>query len=204
MARPLAQGHQEQRARIRDRAARAFAQLGYASASMADLAQACAVSKAALYHYYDSKETILFEALEDYTARLQALVDATVGGDPAPCTPAAARAALVALVHALLREYAQSHSYHVSLLNDVKFLGVAQRAIIRAQERAVVDRITALIAAAFPGRVAADRQSATTMALLGMLNFSFAWWDPEGPLGPDGLAELVVDLWFHGLAEKPV
>jgi len=55
MARPRAHNHDDNRALIRDRAAAAFARLGYASASMADLAQACDVSKASLYHYYDSK-----------------------------------------------------------------------------------------------------------------------------------------------------
>lgn len=167
---------------------------------MADLAQACSISKAALYHYFASKEAILFEALDDYTRQLQTLVLAIVG-EPMPMRDQAqARAALGDLVKALLHRYADSHDFHVSLLNDVKFLGEAQRAAIRAQERTVVDSITALIGQAFPAQAASANRSAVTMSLLGMLNFSFAWWKPEGSLDADGLADLMIDLWFHGLA----
>ncbi len=199
MARPRAERHDQQRALIRDLAARAFSRLGYASASMADLAQACQISKAALYHYFENKEAILFEALDDYTLRLQALVRQEVAGPVHSMGTTQSRAALVAVIHRLLHMYADSHSYHVSLLNDVKFLAEAQRETIRAQEREVVDLITALIERAFPGRIERRHRSATTMSLLGMINFTFAWWDPAGPLDADGLADLVVDLWFRGL-----
>lgn len=201
MARPRADTHDQQRALIRDQAAQEFARLGYASASMADLAQACSVSKAALYHYFDSKETILFEALDSYTHRLQALTrtDSDSNSGVNDLSPTQAQARLAGLVKALLAEYANSHSYHVSLLHDVKFLGPAQREAIQAQERAVVHHVGNLINRAFPGRIDPDKRSATTMSLLGMINFSFAWWDPKGPLNPEQLADLMIDLWWRAL-----
>ena len=48
-------------------------ELGYASASMAQLAEGCGTSKAGLYHYFPSKEAILFESLDRYTRRLAGL-----------------------------------------------------------------------------------------------------------------------------------
>tara|TARA_R110002049_G_scaffold114546_2_gene265714 strand:- start:561 stop:1226 length:666 start_codon:yes stop_codon:yes gene_type:complete len=201
MARPRAETHEQQRDLIRDRAAIAFARLGYASASMADLAQACEVSKAALYHYFDSKEAILFEALDAYTRRLQELtLSYTNDGETDSLSTAQARDRLASLITALLTEYADSHSYHVSLLTDVKFLGASQREKITAQEREVVRRIGRLIDRAFPGRIEPARRSATTMALLGMINFTFAWWDPHGALDARQLGQLMIDLWWRGLS----
>ncbi len=201
MARPRADTHDQQRQMIRHQAAREFARRGYASAPMADLARACSVSKAALYHYFNSKEAILFEALDQYMIRLQELTRKfrTAANDSTDDSAAAARERLAGLVRALLVEYAQSHNYHVCLLNDVKFLGATEREHITGLERDVVNTISVLIEQAFPGRIDPSARSATTMALLGMVNFTFAWWDPDGELNERQLADLMIDLWWRGL-----
>ncbi|MGE3865078.1 MAG: TetR/AcrR family transcriptional regulator, partial [Burkholderiaceae bacterium] len=75
MPRPKALDYEQQRDRILELAVRAFAEIGYPSASMAQLAQACGTSKGRLYHYYPSKEAILFDSLQRYTQRLNLIVD---------------------------------------------------------------------------------------------------------------------------------
>ncbi|MCQ4438559.1 TetR/AcrR family transcriptional regulator, partial [Clostridioides difficile] len=42
--------------------------------SMSDLATASGTSKARLYHYYESKEAILFDLLDRYTNRLMLII----------------------------------------------------------------------------------------------------------------------------------
>lgn len=201
MARPRANNHDQQRQTIRDQAAREFARLGYASASMSDLAKACSVSKAALYHYFDSKEAILFEALDQYVCRLQTLTTSfhVAANESSADSAETARNQLAALIKGLLAEYAHSHNYHVCLLNDVKFLGPIQRDRITSMQRDVVKTISQQIDRAFPGRIDPSVRSATTMALLGMVNFTFAWWNPDGDLDEQQLAELMIDLWWRGL-----
>ncbi len=71
MARPKAASFDVQRGAIRDAAARLFADKGYASASIADIAAACGVSKALLYHYYRDKEHLLYDIAASYVERLQ-------------------------------------------------------------------------------------------------------------------------------------
>ena len=74
MARPKAASYDAQRGAIRDTAAQLFAEKGYASASIAEIAAACGVSKALLYHYYRDKEDLLFDVALCYVERLRALV----------------------------------------------------------------------------------------------------------------------------------
>ena len=74
MARTKAPDFEAQREQNLDLAAAAFANSSYPSTSMADLAAACGTSKARLYHYYESKEAILFDLLDRYTRRLMLLV----------------------------------------------------------------------------------------------------------------------------------
>lgn len=199
MARPKASDYDAQRDAILALAASAFAELGYASASMSQLAQACGTSKARLYHYFPGKEALLFESLDRYTRRLLARVDDVRGRGLAP------REELAELVRTLLVEYRDSRPYHVSLLNDVKFLAPEQRGRIEAQQRAVVAALAATIDRAAPGRFTPAERTPATMALLGMINFTFAWLRPDGPMSYERYAELVVDLWERGVrAEPPV
>ncbi len=193
MARPKASDYDAQRDRILALASAAFAQLGYASASMSQLAVACGTSKARLYHYFPSKESLLFESLDRYTRRLVERVREVRGLGLAP------RDELAALVRTLLVEYRDSRERHVSLLNDVKFLPPAQRAHVQAQEREVVDALADTLHRVAPGRFAPAERKPATMALLGMINFTFAWLRPDGPMSYERYAELVIDLWERGV-----
>jgi len=61
-----------------------------------------------------------------------------------------------------------------------------------------VDAIRATIARAYPQRPAASLKP-LTMALLGMINFTFAWLRPDGPMSYEQFAEMAIGLWRHGL-----
>lgn len=194
MARPRAADYGAQRDRILALAVEAFARAGYTGASMADLARACAISKATLYHYYPSKQALLFEALDRYTRRLAAIAEGEAIRALAP------RQALAEAVKALMAEYRHSGAYHVVLLQELKWLSPEQRETIRAQQRSVVGRLGALIDRVAPGAIAPAERSAITMALLGMINFTFAWLKPDGPVSHERFAELAASLWLEGLA----
>jgi hypothetical protein len=48
--------------------------------------------------------------------------------------------------------------------------------------------------------VTAANQTPMTMMLLGMINWTFTWLRPGGPLSYSAFAEEVIDLLEHGLA----
>lgn len=194
MARPKSSDYEQQRNEILRLATAAFAELGYPSASMAQLAHACGTSKARLYHYFPSKEAMLYESLDRYTQRLGQRVAAVKSERLAP------RDELVAMLRALLAEYRESRPWHVALLNDVKFLPPEQRDRIKAQERAVVDALSQTLERVAPSRFMAAEKKPATMALLGMINFTFAWLRPDGPMSYERYADLVSELWLKGVA----
>ena len=70
MARTQAADYEAQRRAILDHAAEAFADAGYAACTMADIARRSGASKARLYHYYESKEAILYDLLDRHTREL--------------------------------------------------------------------------------------------------------------------------------------
>jgi AcrR family transcriptional regulator len=187
-----APGAPGQAALILEQAARAFAERGYATASMSELAAACGVSKALLYHYYDGKDAILFDLLDRYMKRLLAIVDAVQALRLEP------RAHLRALIREFLAEYENSRLRHVALVNDTRLLASSQRARIVAQQRKVVTAFSQAVGRACPA-IAPARRKPAAMLLFGMINWTFTWLEPEGKLSYAEYADMVIAVIEHGL-----
>jgi AcrR family transcriptional regulator len=198
MARPKSSQHEIKRDEILDVAAQCFAQRSYAAASMNDIAAAGGTSKARLYHYYESKESILFDLLDRYTQRLLAIIGQAEA--TAQRRNLDERAALHELVRSFLQEYETSGTRHVALLHDTKFLGDVQRELILDRQRDVVSAVTRFLRRAYPARVTPANQSAVVMMLFGMINWTFTWLRPGGPMSYAAFAEEVIALLERGLA----
>jgi AcrR family transcriptional regulator len=197
MARPKSATFDLKREEILDSAATCFADKSYPAASMNDIAAASGTSKARLYHYYGAKEAILFDLLERYTQRLLSLigqVEAT-----AQRRSLDDRAALHELVRSFLAEYETSATRHVALLNDTKFLGTEQRELILNRQRDVVSAVTRFLCRAYPERVTASNQTAVSMMLFGMINWTFTWLRPGGPMSYAVFAGEVIAMLDGGL-----
>ena len=198
MARTQAADYEDQRARILDDAAEAFADSGYAACSMSDIALRSGASKARLYQYYASKEAILFDLLDRHT---QGLADVAAGVRRRAAEASLdAAAELQLMVASFLEAYRTARTRHIALLNDVKFLGETQRERIVTRERSLVNAFADLLVRAFPGRVTAANQRAVTMMLMGAMNWTFTWLKPDGPLSYGDYAKQVIRVFFDGLA----
>ena len=198
MARPKSATFEFKRDDILNTAAACFATKSYAAASMNDIAAASGTSKARLYHYYGAKEAILFDLLDRYTQRLLALVGQVEAA--AQRRSLDDRAALHELVHAFLLEYETSATRHVALLNDTKFLGDEQRELILNRQRDVVSAVTRFLRRAYPARVTVQNQTAITMMLFGMINWTFTWLRPGGAMSYSAFGDEVVAMLERGLA----
>ncbi|MEZ5704631.1 MAG: TetR/AcrR family transcriptional regulator [Burkholderiaceae bacterium] len=197
MARPKSAFHDLKREEILEVAAQCFARQSFPAATMNDIAAACGTSKARLYHYYESKEAILLDLLDRYTQRLLALIGEAEAR--AQRKNLSEREALYELVRAFLAEYENSATRHVALVSDTKFLGDAQRELIVNRQRDVVAAFTRFLKRAYPTRVTAANQTALTMMLFGMINWTFTWLRPGGPMSYAAFADEVVAVLEGGL-----
>jgi AcrR family transcriptional regulator len=197
MARPRAATYDDQRSRILTEAAALFARRGYTATTMNDVAAACEVSKAALYHYFADKHDLLAHIAFEHVARLEALVD-----EVARAQPDATRR-LDALIRRFTAAYAHAQNEHRVLTEDVKFLRGDDLARITAAQKRVVAAFAQPIAALRPDLEA--QSTALAMLLFGMINWTFTWLKPGGELTHAQLAPMVSQLFFGGLpaAEQP-
>ena len=198
MARPISAAHGLRRDEILNVAAACFARQSYPATSMNDIAAACGTSKARLYHYYDSKDAILFELLERYTQRLLVIIGQVQA--TAHRQALDERATLHELIRAFLREYETSATRHAALLGSTQFLGDEQREVILNRQRDVVAAVTRFLRRAYPDRLNARNQNAIAMTLFGMINWTFTWLRPGGPMSYADFADEVIALLERGLA----
>lgn len=194
MARARARDYTVKREAMLHRAAIVFARDGYDRASMAGLAAECGVSKALLYHYYASKEALLFAILSNH---LQALVDAVEKADDAGL-PAERR--LLGLVSALLEAYRDADAEHRVQVGALSLLPDGQQERLKALERRLVARfaeaVRGLDPAAFDGTALLKP---VTMSLFGMLNWFYMWFREAGPVSREDYAGLATRLLVGGV-----
>ncbi|HWI84229.1 TetR/AcrR family transcriptional regulator [Ramlibacter sp.] len=195
MGRGRSAGYAEQRDLILAQAALLFARGGYPGTSMNQVAEACGLSKATLYHYYRDKYDLLVSIAESHVTRLQAIVGESLAQEQTPAGQ------MRLLIGRLVREYAHAQSAHRVLTEDVKFLQAADRERILDKEREVVNGFARVVAALRPDLTQQALSKPLTMLLFGMINWLFTWMRPEGPLDYDAMAPIVADLFLGGLAQ---
>ncbi|KRB09184.1 MULTISPECIES: TetR/AcrR family transcriptional regulator [Achromobacter] len=175
------------RERILEEAAKLFARSGYDGSSISDLAAAIGVSKAAIYHYYPTKQdiydAIILQVLEGLTQ--------TVGRDVAGAVGGVARLRAFMVGHA--RYFEQHHAQFVTMLIGYSGMALSERedaARLRdSYEKLLRDVIAQGVA---DGAFRALDVAATGRAVLSMLNWMVRWYKP----GQGDSAETIADGYF--------
>lgn len=181
MARKQAADYEEKRDAIVDEAARLFAAKGFSGASLADLAEACAMSKSLFYHYYPSKEAVLYAVMKGHMDDLLTALAEEQSGDPDYDLRGFARK--------LLRLYAGAADRQKVMLYELSHLPPAERRDIVAKERRLIGHVEAIIGRARPGD-GRPMLRAQAMLFFGMLNWTHTWLKAGGPVSRDEVADM--------------
>jgi TetR/AcrR family transcriptional regulator len=194
MARTRAKDYDDKRQAMLHRAAAAFARDGYDRASMAGLAAECGVSKALLYHYYASKEALLFDIIRNH---LNELVEAVEAADDAAIAPAERLGRLVA---ALLEAYRDADAEHQVQLTALRLLPDAEQTELKALERRLVAIFSEAVVGINPQLRGTMLEKPATMSLFGMLNWVYMWFRDDGGLSRQDYAKLATRIFAEGIA----
>lgn len=193
MARTQAAEYDQRRRAIVEAAAALYAQHGFLGASVADLAQRCNTSKSLIYHYYQAKEDILFDVMNTH---VQALDEAAHAISESPERP---EKKLRALAHAFMRLYVGAADRHVVLLNELDNLPKARRAEIVKLQRDLIALVRDMLLEIAPRLETKARAHAAAMLFFGMINWTHTWFDPNGAVSADEIADMAVDVALGGL-----
>ena len=195
MARTRASDFEEKQHGILMSAASVFADQGMDKASMAQIASHCNVSKALLYHYYPSKDDLIFAIIHTHLIEVEASVAAAVD----PALPAEAQ--LRRLVGVVLDTYRGADDAHRVQLIGTAALTEEQKAEIRGVERRIVRHFSAVLRRVNPDLDRPERPllMPVTMSLFGMMNWVYMWFRDGGPITRDDYAEVATTLTLEGI-----
>jgi AcrR family transcriptional regulator len=192
MARTRAEDFDDKRRAILAAAAAVMAEQGPERASMARIAERAEVSKALIYHYFPSRDALVFAIVHDHLADLDAAL--SQADDPGLPPPARLRA----LVHAVIEAYRDADDAHKVQLVGTPALPPEDRARIVTLERRIVRRFAATLAQTAPD-LPPERLMPVTMSLFGMMNWVYMWFRDGGPVTRAAYADLATDLVLGGL-----
>ena len=195
MARTRAADFEEKQRVILDHAAQVFADQGMEKASMSQIATVAQVSKALLYHYYPSKDALIFAIITTHLEGLDAAIEAA--DDPA--LPPQQR--LRKLVGAVLENYRGADNQHKVQLNATSALSEEQKAEITAIERRIVRRFSVVLDQVNPGLNTKERPllMPVTMSLFGMMNWVYMWFRDGGRISREDYADVATTLILEGI-----
>lgn len=195
MARTRATDFEEKQHGILASAAAVFAEQGMDKASMAQIAGHCGVSKALLYHYYPSKDELIFAIIHSHLVDLEAAVAAAL--DPG-LTP---EAQLRALVGVVLDKYRGADDAHKVQLVGSSALTDVQRTTIRGVERQIVRHFSGVLRVINPDLDRPERPllMPVTMSLFGMMNWVYMWFRDGGLITREDYAEMATTLVLEGV-----
>lgn len=195
MARTRANDFEEKQRGILDSAAAVFAEQGMDKASMAQIALAAAVSKASLYHYYPSKDALIFAIIMTHLEELEVAIEEADDPDLPP------KQRLRQLVGAVLENYRGADNEHKVQLNASAALNDAQKAEIMGIERNVVKRFSAVLRDISPDLDSKERPllMPVTMSLFGMMNWVYMWFKEGGRISRDDYADVATTLILEGI-----
>jgi len=177
-------------------AARLFQQRGYDATSMNDVAASLKLSKGGLYHHFQSKDEILFEIMNHAMDITEERVLGPVRGIANP------EERLRALIRLHIEVVLSPRDREITvMLHENHPLPPALRRRINGRKKDYIHFLENLIAEIQGSRRSAPRVSprAAAFALLGMINWIYQWYKPEGELQVQNLVPQFTDLLFGGL-----
>jgi AcrR family transcriptional regulator len=195
MARTRAADYEDKQRVILDLAAQVFAEQGMEKASMSQIATLAQVSKALLYHYYPSKDALIFAIITTHLEGLDAAIELA---DDTTLPP---EKRLRKLVWTVLENYQGADNQHKVQLNATSSLSDDQKAEITALERSIVKRFSGVLDLINPDLK--DRQRPllmpVTMSLFGMMNWVYMWFKDGGRISREDYADVATTLILEGI-----
>lgn len=196
MARTQAPEYDERKRAIVETAAALFARDGFNGASVADIAKRGKISKSLIYHYYTSKEDILYDVMISHVRELEAAAEEIASDETS------AETKLRDLTHRFMALYVGAADRHKVLLNDLDNVPKNKRAEIVSVQRGLIETVRQLLVEIEP-KLSKKPGAALAAAMLyfGTINWTHTWFNPEGAVNADTIADMAVDLTLGGLAK---
>jgi AcrR family transcriptional regulator len=174
--------------------ARLFARKGYHSTSMREIARELGMNQSSLYHYFKSKEDILFKLMNDAMDDALATLEEICAADLAP------EDKLNSVLGFYTRYYAGDQERLILLVNEKNSLSDAYSRKLIQKERRYVHLFKEIFEElAGQDKIKEIPPSVAIFAFLGMVHYTIKWYHKDGQVSLDELADIFVEIFSKGV-----
>ena len=181
--------------RILERAARLIFEKGFDGTSMQDIADACGLTKAGLYHHVATKEALLIAIMEYGMDLFEEVVLARA--EPIADPLERLRKTMACNIELVLTD--SSKEVTIILHEHQTLTGEAQKKINGRKKRYVHFLEDSFRQAMQRGQIRTVDPTLASFSFLGTVLWTYKWYRPDGRLSPQQLSDGTIDLFFNGL-----
>ncbi|HEY4277411.1 MAG TPA: TetR/AcrR family transcriptional regulator [Conexibacter sp.] len=182
------------RADIIEAATKVFSERGYHAASMAEIAEALGMRKPSLYHHVRKKEDLLFAIHEQL---VDELIDETMGVLSSSETPAEKVRSVLRVALSFVARHRDGVTVFLQERSAVSGERWNELVVKRDFYEQMVSRIIAEGAAT--GAFVDVPPTLAAKAVLAMANWGYTWFQPDGPLSAEEVADAFATIALRGL-----
>jgi AcrR family transcriptional regulator len=184
--------------KILETAARVICERGYEGASIQDIADACGLTKAGLYHYIRSKEHLLIEIMNYGMDVFEEQVLSQVVGIADPLERL--RTCMERNIRLVTRGW--SKEITIILHEHATLTGEARAQINARKKRYVRFLETSFAEAVRDGLIRPVHPKVAAFSFLGSVLWVYKWFRPDGAVPEDQLVKEMDDVFFGGLVTQ--
>jgi AcrR family transcriptional regulator len=184
----------EKRKKIIDTAAKLFAERGFENTTTRDICKATGMSHAMIYYYFEDKESLLNEILDeilsDGLSRVKKIAQSNKG--------------LKEKLKAITEVYAR---YHVVKIDKMKVFVHEQKSLKPEHQKRVVEYqreylkilVDILEGLKEQGEIVDLDTKVSAFTFFGMVHWAYRWYDPKGNIKPEQLSEIINRIFTRGI-----
>jgi AcrR family transcriptional regulator len=180
---------------ILETAARVICERGYEGAGVQDIADACGLTKAGLYHHIRSKEHLLLE-IQNYGMDVfeeQVLSQVLSIADPLERLRTCMEKNILLVTRGWAKEITIILHEHATLTGEARAqINARKKRYVRFLETSFAEAIRA-------GRIRPVNPKVAAFSFLGAVLWIYKWFRPDGEIAEEQLVREMQDLFFGGL-----
>ena len=175
-----------------------FVEKGFSATSIQDIVDTIGVTKGSFYYHFKSKEALLMHIhlsyIDDLLSRQKMILE-----NEKTC-----HRKLVKVVEFLIEDIEAQGALGRVYYREIRHLSPENGAIIRAKKDQFRDNIEKIVADGVKsGEFRKSLQPRMiTFAILGMTNWSYQWFNPQGELSVKDLANIYTDFILNGISSE--
>jgi AcrR family transcriptional regulator len=174
-------------------AARLFDEKGFLETSLDDISAAVKLSKGGIYHYFSSKNEMLYFICTNFMGLLLNDLEQElekIGEN-------------YAKIQYIISRHIEFYTKHIAeaktTIHEGHLLHSEYFKMISEQERQYHRVVRNVLSDFFEGHISQDLLKVITFILFGTCNGIYFWYDPKGSMTPRELSEIIIDILCRGL-----